>query len=269
MSASEIEVKAKELGWVPKDQFRGDPERWVDAEEFVRKGEELMPLLKATTKKQADRIAALEAKLAAATDSIAALTETTSKAAIKEIKDRQEELKVELKAAREADDVDAELAIKEKLDETREAIKAAEKPKEVAEPPKTVDYTQTPEWKEWIAENPWFGPDKRRTALALGIAQELRESGEKVVGKAFFDKVVAELNEMLGGGTRQAPSKVEGDARGSAEGGGKRASKTYNDLPADAKAACERQASRVVGEYRIFKTMADWRKHYTEKFFEE
>jgi hypothetical protein len=36
--ADPIETLAVELGWAPKDQFRGDPEDWKPADEFIREG---------------------------------------------------------------------------------------------------------------------------------------------------------------------------------------------------------------------------------------
>lgn len=32
---------ASELGWVPKDQFRGDPDKWRPADEFIRAGRDI------------------------------------------------------------------------------------------------------------------------------------------------------------------------------------------------------------------------------------
>ena len=48
-------------------------------------------------------------------------------------------------------------------------------------------------------------------------------------------------------------------------GGGK----TYNDLPPDAKIACDGWSKQLVGEGRRHKTLADWRASYTKTFFEE
>ena len=33
-----FESEARESGWVPKEEFTGDPKTWVDAAEFVRRG---------------------------------------------------------------------------------------------------------------------------------------------------------------------------------------------------------------------------------------
>ena len=48
---SETEISARAMGWRPQDEFGGDPERWVDADTFVARGEQVMPLLKAQNKK--------------------------------------------------------------------------------------------------------------------------------------------------------------------------------------------------------------------------
>ena len=41
----EILREAKTLGWVPKDQFRGSADDWVDASTFVERGKQVMPIL--------------------------------------------------------------------------------------------------------------------------------------------------------------------------------------------------------------------------------
>lgn len=274
-----VESKATELGWVPKEQFKGDPEKWIDAETFVKRGEELMPLLKAANRRQKEQIERLEgqlsetrATLASATDAIEALKETTSKAAIAEVKKQKAELKNQLKEARVDDDLDRELDIQEKIREVDEALAEAEAPQKreaVKDDEPEVDYTKTPEFQSWLKENPWFGKDPRKTNVALGISNALRAEGDTSVGKEFFDKVTKELDALFGRSQddrRSSPSKVEGDGRTTrANGGGK----TYADLPEEAKQACERTASRVVGKGKAFADMKSWREHYTAKFFEE
>src|SRR3990167_10980336 len=42
----EFEPRAKRMGWVPEDQFRGEKSRWVDAKTFVEKGENELPILR-------------------------------------------------------------------------------------------------------------------------------------------------------------------------------------------------------------------------------
>ena len=41
-----VEQEARTLGWVPAEEFKGDPNRWVDAETFVERGHTVMPILR-------------------------------------------------------------------------------------------------------------------------------------------------------------------------------------------------------------------------------
>ena len=131
-------------------------------------------------------------------------------------------------------------------------------------------YVPPAELKEWNEENPWFGTDKRKTALALGIAQELREGGEKSTGRVFFDKVKEEMEATLGTKVRAAEtSKVEGGRNGSdlesPRSGGK---KSFSSLPADAKAACDADARQFVGPAKKHKTIDEWRARYAQIYYE-
>src|SRR3990167_3523430 len=51
VSTVSVEEKALELGWRPKEEYKGDPEKFVSAEEFVKRGENIMPILKANNAK--------------------------------------------------------------------------------------------------------------------------------------------------------------------------------------------------------------------------
>lgn len=43
----DFDAEAREHGWSPKEEFKGDPTRWVDAETFMKRADDVMPLLKA------------------------------------------------------------------------------------------------------------------------------------------------------------------------------------------------------------------------------
>jgi len=271
----EVEVKAREMGWAPKEEFRGDPEKWIDAETFVKRGEELMPLLKANNKRLSDDLNAVRSELRetkdllkASAESIEALKEFNSNIVRREAKEKQKELKEALVEAKREGDVEKEVEITEQLQEHTAALKDAEKkagngegkPKESS----ADDYTQNPDWKAWVKENEWFSRDKRKTALALGIADDLKSNPEtaNLTGKAFLDKVSEEVEKIFGG-PRTGLDKVEGGGRGTSKGGGK----SFADLPEEARQACERQAERLVGPGRAFKSTKEWRDHYAKQYF--
>lgn len=56
----DFDAEARAHGWTPKEDFKGDPSRWVDAETFVTRADEVMPLLKKQNKALKDDIAELK-----------------------------------------------------------------------------------------------------------------------------------------------------------------------------------------------------------------
>src|SRR5687768_16654653 len=46
-----VEDKARRMGWRPRAEYGGDPTRWVDAETFVRRGDEILPFVQANNRK--------------------------------------------------------------------------------------------------------------------------------------------------------------------------------------------------------------------------
>lgn len=59
-----VEEKAAQQGWAPQDQWRGPPDKWVDAETFLKRGENnprvLRERLEATERRHAETVAKME-----------------------------------------------------------------------------------------------------------------------------------------------------------------------------------------------------------------
>lgn len=267
----EIEQKARELGWVPQDQFKGDPGKWVDAESFVERGEQVMPILRQNNKKLEEALGKTQAEVnrltqlfAAAQESMTALKEFHSEHTARAVEEAKAKLLTELKAAKEDGDVELEVKLTDQLTDMKAAEREAGKKKETPPPaPQGGNQQVDPAMQAFLSENSWYGSDARKTARANGIAQVLRSDPENdgLVGKAFFDRIIAEMN----GERAPFTSKVSG---GTPSGGGS-GGKAYADLPPEAKEACARQGKKVVGEGRAFKTNADWQKHYASLYFKE
>ncbi len=278
-----IEEKARDMGWIPKEEFRGDPEKWRDAETFVERGENYLPIVQASERrlkgdlsKAEQTIATMQTQLAEATESIQALVEHNSKENRERMKASLEATRTQLVAAREAEDHATVQTLSEALDEQKEALAKAEveppkkEPKQPTREEQDAAMLASPEWKEWIAENEWYGTDRRRTALAMGIADELKADPEvgKLKGKKFLDAVSAEVEKTLGGPPKRSKVESGGRVNGS-EGGGGDEGKSYSDLPQDARIACDADAKRLVGPNKAFKDLASWRQHYANDYFQE
>lgn len=269
MSEENVEARARELGWQPLDSFKGDPEKWVDAEEYVKRGEEMMPLLKATNRRLTSDLAetrtaltTLKEQLNASKEAIDALKEFNEERVKQEAEVRLAKLKADLVKAREDENVDEEVRIIKEIGKSEEAPAPA-KPNGSPQPNPENDYTRTQEWKDWVEANPWWGVDVRKSAMATAFAQELRTKDPSLNGRALLDRISEEVEAFFSSSSRP-PNRVESGGAG----GGRPRGKTYDDLPAAAKEVCERQSTRLVGKDRAYATKQEWQADYAKKYFE-
>lgn len=266
----EVQQAAEKMGWIPPSRFRGDPEKFVDADLYIERGETVLPIVREQNKRLHAELDALKAQgaqttaaLKSAQEAINQMEERHTVATQKAVDDARRQVKAQLSAASEAGDHDGVAELTDQLTKLNVVIEEKKVAPLAAKQELSQEFVPPPELVEWNKENPWFGTNKRKTALALGIAQELREAGETGTGYKFFEKVREELEKELG---VQPPrgDKVEG-ARGSPDGESRVAgSKGFASLPADAKAACDAEARRFVGEGKRYKTQAEWRNRYAE-----
>ena len=270
----ETQQAAEKMGWIPPSRFRGDPDRFVDADVYLKRGEEVLPIVKEQNKRLHTELDSLKAEavktkaaLEAATKAIEQIEERHTVTTQKAVEQARRQVKLQLAAASESGDHEGVAELTDQLTKMNVAVADPIKP-DAAPAVTAAPFVPPPELAEWNAENPWFGTNKRKTALALAVAQELREAGDPGIGRAFYDRVAAEVDKELGS-TAPRGDKVEG-ARGGAEGESRSSGrKGYAALPADAKAACDAEARRFVGEGKKYKTAADWRSRYAEIYFGE
>lgn len=268
----EVQAKAEKLGWIPPSRFKGDPERFVDAELYIERGEQVLPIVKEHNRRLERQVGDLQgelgktaAALQAAQTAIEQIEERHSVETQKAVERARREVKAQLAAASESGDHEGVAELTDQLTKLNTASPEAPAKKPAALPPPKIDADLV----EWQAQNTWFGKDNRRTALALGIAQEFREAGDRSVGREFYEKIGAEVAKTLNG---HDPGATSGKVEGARNGGGGEArggSKSYHALPADAKAACDADARKFVGEGKRYKTAGEWQKRYAELYFQE
>lgn len=278
------EAEAAKMGWVPQERFRGDPAHWVDAKTFVDRGRQFLPLLQANNRK-------LQTELAASQEEakrLAGLVESTQ-ASVEELKqfhredtrhkleEQKKQLLSQLKAAKKDDDVDAEVEISDQLQRVNSALlqdAAHKEKKEGGKDPEgkgtaakstAADAAQDPAFLAWVERNPWFGQDRRKTLIAQAVATDLASQPNRKYGAAFWAALDEELEGDSGaGGSGEPASKVGAGSRGA---GSRTNGRSYKDLPAEARAVCDRQAQQFVGEGKAFKDAAAWQKHYADVYF--
>ena len=119
---------------------------------------------------------------------------------------------------------------------------------------------ETPEFREWKeANSDWLEKDKAKTAYAASMAAYVRAT-TSLEGREFFAKVSELTEEKFG---RKEPVDRTGAP---VTRGGNSGARTYANLPAEAKAACDRQGTKLVGSGRAYKTDAEWRAAYVARY---
>jgi len=271
-----VEKQAEAMGWTPKEKWRGDPEKWVDAAEFVERGEHVIPILTANQKKLLSQLAERDAKIGGLEGVVSELTksvELLQKESIeqsrKDFERARRNLLRDRAEARKEGDTDAEVQIDEALAKLEET-----KPKNGEAPPASKDASKAPppvpvEVKEWMTRNSsWFGEegDAALTGAAMAYGQRLAREGKK--GKELLEEVQTYMEERFGVNDYRAPTnKVEGGRSGGESRGG--GGKSWNDLPQDAKEACDRYGKLLVGPGKKYKTADEHRKQYVKDYFEQ
>ena len=131
-----------------------------------------------------------------------ALLEQAKKVVGSEIEDAKREYKV----AYESGDADGVIAAQDKL--TSAKIKADRvnnfRPAPVQAPQNVVQtqlQAQQPQLdtktREWNEQNPWFGSNRKMTAYALSVHEDLVESGVQVASDEYFDSINADVRKRF------------------------------------------------------------------------
>lgn len=271
-----VEQEARELGWVPKDEWRGDQAKWVPADEFVERGHVVMPILKKnnerllqTQQSLQTQVEQLRRELEAAKNDFQTLQEFHKDEVTRRVEETKRNLLERIKQAKTEGDVDTEVELTDQLQDLKAANKAAEKHINGAD---TVDegsgggeqqMPPNPAYDAWVSANNWFQTDPERTHEALAVGFRITKEMPHLRKEAFFEELDRRLNKGNGAG-RPGPGKVEG-SRGGRTQGGTGGGRTYSDLPAEAKAQCDKYAKRFVNPSGQFKTEADYRKHFIQQ----
>lgn len=273
---SEVIVQeARQLGWVPKEDFRGDPEKWVDAESFVERGKHIMPILRQNNAKLEQTLAQQSAEIARVTrlfeasqESITELQRFHDENTQRQVEKARKDLLTELTQAKKDGNIELEVELTDELAQLTEAQRAVKKLKETevkATAASTSQPVADPAFAAWLTENTWFNKDVQKTAKALAIAKELRDDPKMagVVGYRFYAKV----SDLMDGGPAGNGGFVDKTEGGSGRRPAGSSATGYDALPAEAKEACTKQAKKLVGEGRAFKDVKSWNEYYAAEYF--
>lgn len=177
---SAIEQQALDQGWRPKEEFSGDPDAFIDAPEFVRRGE-----LFSKIEHQSKELKQVRQALEALKDHNSKIREVEYNRALKS-----------LEAARKQALVDGEhdqfFALEEKIEEVKQ---------EKLELDTQLDSVKTdvpevhPEFEAWVSRNTWYKQDEAMAAFADRIGNKLAAQG--MIPGEVLKQVEAEVKKRF------------------------------------------------------------------------
>lgn len=267
-SVGSIEERARRMGHVSKEEFRGNSDNWVDAETFVRMAEESLPHLKGTLKTMERKMAQQEETLRKQTEEITGVRESLTEFVVfsRDAEQRAydkavRDLKAQQSKAKEDGDLPAFADATERLDSLiadHPAVTGKAKVDQPGAAPATAPKTPDEEYRQWMAaepaafdewkgENTWFTEEPEMFAYAQQMDQFLQTKHGFGIKRSERLKKLSELVKkkfpaFFGNAARATGSPVEGDAGGRPGGNGKH---SYNDLPPDAKTQCDKWTGKA------------------------
>ncbi len=247
----ETETRARRLGWVPKEDFRGDPDKWRPAEEFLDRGERILPILQRDNDKLHRRLSEVETMLKETREASKELLEFTSKSEQRAYERAKSEIEARIEQAAANADANAVRSEMRNLDDLNKQHqpKAETKTEQRREAPQPqID----PEIQTWIDHEPWFNKDRALNAYAIDTYGELERArpGMTTAERLAETKrrTMDKFPEKFGvNPDRERPSTVSTPNSG---GTSRKKGKTYDDLPADAKKACDKFVRTIPGYTR-------------------
>ena len=140
---SDVEKRARDMGWVPQDEYTGDPVKWKSAEVFVALDEPIK------------RIESQSQELKQVRKALEALKQHHSKVAETEYQRAIRDLKSQRKQALVDGDIDTFERLEDEIEIAKEqftTIKQAAQSPAVEDPQPVVH----PEFRSWLNRNSWY-----------------------------------------------------------------------------------------------------------------
>ena len=240
--------RAKGEGWVPLDEWEGDPGDWVDYREFNLRGE-----LMKRIKKQSSDLVRLRSENESLNQTLKDLAEHNKKIAQAEKEKVLRELRQARNQARRDEDFELQDELEDKIDEVK-SMEVEEPAKSESQDPNQLTSAEQAivkeEFQNFIKRNPWYVQDEDARAQADEVGAALLNSNPlyRQDFALFYADVEKEMKNKLPANKRgvTAPDVTESSSnRGSDNNSSKSKPKKYTvrDLNEEQRAISKRLVS--------------------------
>lgn len=199
VEVSPIQEKALEQGWKPKEQFEGNEDEFIDAAEFVRRGE-----LFGKIEHQSRELKAVRQALEALKSHNSKIEQSAYDRALKALQDQRRALIVE-------GEHEQAFKLEDQIDDVKK-----EKERVARDAATPVVQEIDPAFQVWVDKNSWYTKDVAMQAVADRVGLEMARRGvpqadvlrkvEEEVRQAFPHKFANVKSER--------PNAVEASSRG-------------------------------------------------------
>jgi hypothetical protein len=262
----DVRHEAESQGWVPKERYRGNEADWVDADTFVKRGREILPILRKNNENLVKDLQATKEQLKdfrEAAEEFKKFQKESYERKAQEYEGRIQELRDSRAQAITDGDGQRVNALDDALDVAKEEFKEAKQASKNVDVVKTQQETTTeidPGLQVWLDRNSWFGQDKRMTSMVNGIGESLRLEFPLLKGQPFLDKLdevlIEEFPNKFGAKKQSSTSRVESGAGRQGRSGSN--AQSYDNLPAEAKTACDRFVKQKLMTREQYVQDFDW-----------
>lgn len=258
----DVENRAKSMGWIPKEEFKGDVSKWRPANEYVQRAEDLMPILKSQLGRYESKINQYESEISNLKSDLTTQKETAKKL-VKMSETAQkmayEQAKRELTAKQIQAVADSDIEKWQALEEQKDNLPKPETV-EIPDQKPSNPYNDSV-FKQWHEKNAWYQNDQDLTEFAEFQAEKLIKMNPSMPYHEVLQTVETRIkktfpNKFENTARSQASSVDSGSQRPSPDQSGK---KTYRNLPEDAKEQCDKLVEQ--GIYT--------KEQYVKDYFEE
>lgn len=256
---TEVERLASRVGWAPKNKWKGPPEAWRPADEFIIRGQELL-------RENRDAVKKLEKDF---DTRLKRMDKTFAKAIEREKEKIEREYRDRARLAVASADPTmldaADRARNEALKDLNETMEA-EAPQQAQEEPNEVAEFR-------LRNREWFQTDAVATAAAVALCGQLQEQFPSLPLERVLQEVETQIRQTFGKGAQKAAEAAQKPGKPVVEGGLRpirTASKTgWDSLPPEAKQFAEREFKggdwgELDTDSKLAKARAEFAKFYYE-----
>lgn len=232
------EQEASGQGWKPESEWNNPDKQWIDAQTFVERGEKILPIVQSQRDRAQEKNVQFESRIArleAANKEFGEYKDSQLARSEARNKDLLSELSLRRSQAVTDNDGEAFYKADKEFQDVKDSMSFSPPPASNG-----GEQPNNPLFDAWVINNDWYSTDPALRAIADGVEGQIASEGYS--GPAYYSEVTRRVKELspdsFGNKKRSGSTSVE--QGGELETKPDSTAHVYENLPSDAKAACDR-----------------------------